>query len=136
MAPMSAVRIVQILILLALFVAALGHALSGKQNQTFDGIVVQNFISYEFYPDAKDCNYWGTPYILLPNHRLDGIGSQGTDSLEHLDRALHSVWRAKLNGNLSRVQWFNYSKRYWRELSVNYVVDATLLSCGEPQRAP
>lgn len=70
MASMSASRIVPILLLVALVLAALVHGLRGKKNETFDGVIVQDFKTYEFYPDAKDCNYRGAPYLLLPNGRF------------------------------------------------------------------
>ena len=130
MAPMFSSRIVPILLVFALAIVALVYGLMGKKNQTFDGVIVQNFTTYEFYPNAKDCSYQGTPYVLLPNERFHEIVTTRTD-LEHIDRLLHNVWRAKLNGNLSRIGWFKYRKTYWRELSVNYVVDAVSLSCGE-----
>lgn len=48
-------------------------------------------------------------------------------------RRLHGVWRAKINGDLSHVGWFSYRKTYWRELSVNYMVDAVSLSCEQKE---
>jgi len=130
MAVVSASRIVPILSVFALALVALVYGLMGKKNQTFDGVIVQNFSTYEFYPNAKDCSYQGMPYVLLPNERFHEIITTRTD-VEHIDRLFHGVWRAKLNGNLSRIGWFKYRKTYWRELSVNYVVDAVALSCGE-----
>ena len=130
MAIMFSSRIVPILSVFALALAALAYGLMGKNNQTFDGVIVQNSNTYEFYPNAKDCSYRGTPYVLLPNERFHEIVTSSTD-LEHIDRLLHGIWRAKLNGNLSHIGWFKYRKTYWRELSVNYVVDAVSLSCGE-----
>jgi hypothetical protein len=126
---MSANRIVPILLLVALFLAASVHWLMGKKNETFDGVIVQDLRTYEFYPDAKDCNYWGTPYLLLPNTRFYETVTTSTD-VEHIDRLFHGRWRAKLNGNLSAVGWHKCRKNYWRELSVNYVVDAVEMSCG------
>lgn len=126
---MSASRIVPILLLVAL-VVALVHGLMGKKNQTFDGVVVQDLTTYEFYPDAKDCNYRGTPYVLLPNTRFYEIVTAST-GVGHMERLLHGRWRAKLNGNLSAVGWHKYRKNYWRELSVNYVVDAFEFSCSD-----
>jgi hypothetical protein len=130
---MSASRIVPILLLGLLVLAALGYGLMGKKNQTFDGVIVQDFATYEFYPNAKDCNYRGTPCVLLPDPRFQEIVVTHGDpkNLERIDRLLHGVWRGKLNGNLSHVGWFKYRKTYWREVSVNYVVDAVSLSCGD-----
>lgn len=130
MASMSASRIVPILLLVALVLAALVHRLMGKKNETFAGVIVQDSHTYEFYPDAKDCNYLGTPYVLLPNRRFYEIVQTNTD-VEHWDRGPHGTWRAKLIGNLSAVGWHKYRKNYWRELSVNYVVDAVEMSCGD-----
>ena len=53
---------------------------------------------------------------------------------EPMDRLLHGAWKAKINGNLSHIGWFKYRKAYWRELSVNYVVDAVSLSCGDEHK--
>ena len=127
---MSASRIVPILLLAALVLAALVHGLMGRENQTFDGVIVQDLNTYEFYPDAKDCNCRGTPYVLLPNRRFYEIVTTSTDAGD-MDRLLHGRWRAKLNGNLSAVGWHKYRKSYWRELSVNYVVDAVEMTCGD-----
>ncbi len=129
---MSAHRIVPILLLAALGFAALVYELIGKKNQTFDGVIVQEVMTYEFYPNAKDCKYRGTPYVLLPNERFREVVATSTD-VEHIDRLLHGTWRAKLNGNLSAIGWHKYRKNYWRELSVNYVVDAAEMSCGDTQ---
>jgi hypothetical protein len=128
---MSADRIVPTLLLGVLALAALVRVLDGKKNQTFDGVIVMNSMTYEFYPDAKDCNYWGTPYVVLPNARFREVVTTGSTDIEHLDRLFHATWRAKLNGNLSRIGWYKYRKTYWRELSVNYVVDAVSISCTE-----
>ena len=104
--------------------------LGGNKNQTFDGVIVMNFGTYEFYPNAKDCNYRGTPYVVLPNERFRKSVTTGNTNIDDVDRLFHGTWRAKLNGNLSRVGWYKYRNTYWRELSVNYVVDAVLISCA------
>jgi len=130
---MSAHRIIPVLLLGALALAALVHGLTGKKNQTFDGVIAQEFMTYEFYPSAKDCNYRGTPYVLLPNARFHEVVANGSTDVEHMDRLLHGIWRAKLNGNLSAIGWHKYRKNYWRELSVNYVIDAVEMSCGDSQ---
>ena len=127
---MSSSRIIPILLLGALALAALGSRLMGKKNQSFNGVIAQDFNTYEFYPGAKDCKYRGMPYVLLPNERFHDIVTLSTDP-EHMDRLFHGVWRAKLNGNLSRIGWFRYRKPYLRELSVNYVVDAVPLDCRD-----
>lgn len=110
---------------------ALVHGFGGKKNQTFAGVIVMNVMTYEFYPNAKDCNYRGTPYVLLPNARFDEIVNTGSTDIEHIDRLFHGAWRATLNGNLSPIGWHKYGKTYWRELSVNYVVDAVSISCSD-----
>ena len=132
---MSASRIVPILLLGLLALAALVHGLMGRKNQAFDGVIVQDVSTYEFYPNAKDCNYRGTPYVLLPNERFREVVAISTDA-EHIDRLLHGTWRASLNGNLSPVGWHKYGKNYWRELSVNYVIDAVEMNCGGSQLTP
>src|SRR5260370_19451359 len=130
---MAGRRIVSILLFWALLFGALVYGLTGKRNQTFDGVIVQDVMTYEFYPKAKDCNYQGTPYVLLPNARFHEVVSTGSTDVEHIDRLLHGTWRAKLNGNLSAIGWHKYRKNYWRELSVNYVIDAVEMSCGDLQ---
>src|SRR5260370_14052778 len=130
---MSASRIVPILLLGALAFAALVYGLIGNKNLTFDGVIVQDVMSYEFYPNAKDCNYRGRPYVLLPNARFHEVVTTGSTDVEHIDRLLRGTWRAKLNGNLSAIGWHKYRKNYWRELSVNYVIDAVEMSCGDSQ---
>jgi hypothetical protein len=128
---MTAHRIVPVLLLGVLAIAALVHGLGGKKHQTFDGVIVLNVRTYEFYPNAKDCNYRGTPFVVLPNTRFEEIVTTGSTDVEHLDRLFHGTWRAKLNGNLSPIGYYKYRKTYWRELSVNYVVDATSISCSD-----
>ena len=130
---MSASRIVPILLLGALAFAALVYGLIGKKNQIFDGVTVQDLMTYEFYPNAKDCNYRGTPYVLLPHARFHEVVATASTDVEHMDRLLHGTWRAKLNGNLSAIGWHKYRKNYWRELSVNYVIDAVEMICGDSQ---
>jgi hypothetical protein len=125
---MVAKRIVSVLLLGVLALIALAQVLGGKKNQTFDGVIVLDVQTYEFYPNAKDCNYRGTPWVLLPNARFREIVPGSTD-VEHLERLFHGTWRAKLNGNLSPLGWHKYHRTYWRELSVNYVVDAVSISC-------
>jgi len=125
---MSADRIVPVLLIGLLAFAAL-VPLGGNKNQTFDGVIVMNFGTYEFYSNAKDCNYRGTPYVVLPNERFRKSVTTGNTNIDDVDRLFHGTWRAKLNGNLSRIGWYKYRNTYWRELSVNYVVDAVLISC-------
>ena len=77
---MSSSRIVPILSLGALALAALGSRLMGKKNQSFNGVIAQDFNTYEFYPGAKDCNYRGMPYVLLPNERFHDFVTLSTDA--------------------------------------------------------
>jgi hypothetical protein len=128
---MSSDRIIPVLLLGVLVSAALVINLGGKKNQTFNGVIVLNGMTYEFYPNAKDCSYRGTPYVVLPNARFGEAVSTGSADVEHLDRLFRGTWRAQLNGNLSRIGWHKYRKTYWREPSVNYVVDAVPISCGD-----
>jgi hypothetical protein len=127
---MSADRIVPVLLIGLLAFAAL-VPLGGRKNQAFDGVIVMNCNTYEFYPNAKDCNYRGTPYVLLTNERFRKSVTTGNTNIDDVDRLFHGTWRAKLNGNLSRVGWYKYRNTYWRELSVNYVVGAMAISCSD-----
>jgi hypothetical protein len=128
---MSASRIVPILLLgLLAFVGLLLWGMA-KKNEVLEGVVVQDVSTYEFYSDAKDCNYRGSPYVILPNERFHEIFVTSSGDLGHLNRIFHSTWRAKLIGNLSAIGWHKYRKTYWRELSVNSVIDAVQLGCGE-----
>ncbi len=108
---MSAHRIVPVLFLCVLLLAALVHWLGGKKNQTLDGVIVMNVMTYEFYPNSKDCNYGGTLYVLLPNARVREIVTTGSTDVEHMDRLFHGTWRARLNGNLSQSGGINTAKR-------------------------
>jgi hypothetical protein len=126
---MSADRLVPVLLLGVLALAALVPGLVGRKNQTFDGVIVRNFNTSEFYPNAKDCNYRGTPYVVLPNARFREIINAGSTDIENVDRLFHGTWRAKLNGNLSHIGWYKYRETYGREPSANYVVDAVPISC-------
>jgi hypothetical protein len=128
---MSSDRIIPVVLLGVLVLAALVINLEGKKNQTLDGVIVLNGTTYEFYPNAKDCNDGGTPYVVLPNARFGNVVTTGSADVEHLARLFHGTWRAQLNGNLSRIGWYKYRKSYWRELSVNYVVDAVPITCSD-----
>ncbi len=73
------------------------------------------------------------PTCCCPNARFHEVVTTGNTDVEHIDRLLRGTWRAKLNGNLSAIGWHKYRKNYWRELSVNYVIDAVEMSCGDSQ---
>lgn len=133
MPVMAANRVVPVLSLIILALAALLFLLGEKKNQSFDGVIVLNGMTYEFYPNAKACNHRGTPYVLLPNARFGETVTTGSTDLEHLGGLFHGTWRAKLNGNLSRIGLYKYNKTYWRQLSVNFVVDAVPIKCGDTQ---
>jgi len=128
---MSSHRIVPVLSLGVLVFAVLVINLQGKKNQTFDGVIVQDGMTYEFFPNAKGCDYWGMPYVVLPDAHFKDFVTTGSADIEHLDRLFHGTWRARLNGNVSRVGWYKYRKAYLRELSVNYVVDAMPINCSD-----
>jgi hypothetical protein len=70
---MSASRVVPVLLICALALAGIIYGLMGRTNQTFEGLVVLEVNHYEFYPDVKDCNRRGTPYLLVPNSRFHEI---------------------------------------------------------------
>jgi len=82
---MSANRIVPVLLLGVLLLAALVHWMGGKKNQTLDGVIVMNVMTYEFYSNAKDCNYRGAPYVLLPNAPFREIVTTGSTDVEQMD---------------------------------------------------
>lgn len=128
---MSADRSVPVLLLGVLTLAALVPGLVGKKNQTLDGVVVKDMMTYEFYPNAIDCNYRGTPYVVLPNARFREIMNSEITGVEDVEHLFRGTWRVKINGNLSRIGMYKYRKTYWRELSVNYVVDAESISCSQ-----
>jgi hypothetical protein len=130
---MSAERLVPVLLFGVLVLAALGPKLLGSKNQTLDGVVVRNLMTYEFYPNARDCNYRGTPYVVLPNQRFWEIMNTEITGVKEVDveHLFRGTWRAKINGNLSRIGRYKYRKTYWREFSVNYVLDAVSISCHE-----
>jgi hypothetical protein len=125
-------QIIPIALLCALVVAAALNTARGKHNQTFEGVLVMNYPSYEFYPDQKDCRLKGAAYWLVPNDRFYNVVSvPSTSDFAHLDRALHATWKAKLNGNLSSIGRYGTRGKYWRELDVLYVIDAARLDCKD-----
>ena len=76
---MSSDRIIPVLLLGVLALAALKVInLKGKKNQTFDGVIVLDGMTYEFYPNPKDCSYGGTPYVVLPNARFGEVVTTGS----------------------------------------------------------
>jgi len=127
-------EIMSVLVLCALVLAAAVNIARGKNNQTFEGVVVMDYPSYRFYPDQKDCHVKGTAYWLVPNDRFEDVVPMPTSSdsdLAHLDRLLCAAWKAKLRGNLSSIGRYGFEGKYWRELEVLYVIDATRLDCKD-----
>ena len=120
----------------ALVLAGLMHNLMGRKNQTFDGVILFAHNRYEFYPDAKDCSPKGTSYLLLPNQRFHDIIVASTSDAQNSESAFGTNWQAKLNGNLSHIGWYRDGRNYWRELSVNYVIDALEMNCVNSQLPP
>ena len=121
-------QLVPLLLLSALAAGILINSVRGKTDQTISGIVVMDFPVYKFYPDQKDCNQRGTPYLLIPNSRFGEIASN-TAPIDDLDALLHAAWRVKLRGNLSRLGRYGPRGIYWREFDVQYVIDAVPLNC-------
>lgn len=128
-----------ILLIGALLLAGILYSWKGTDHQTYEGVIVQDFTTYEFYPNAKDCNYSGIPYVLLPDQHFDEVvvsRADINDLANNRTAALfRGTWHAKLNGNLSHLGIYKYRKTYWRELSVNFVLDATPLSCANKKNA-
>ena len=87
---MSAHRVVPISFLCALVLAAFGYWFMRKNCQTFGSVIVLAEGAYVFYPDAKDCNYRGIPYVLLPNASFGEIVAPHAD-VEHLNRLFQGV---------------------------------------------
>jgi hypothetical protein len=125
-----AIRIVPMIALCTLALAVAISAARGKTNQIVDGVVVMDYSNYRFYPDAKDCHLRGTPYWLVPNREFHDLAPLPiTTDFQHLDRILHAAWRVKVRGNLSRIGRYGFQGKYWRELDVRPVIDATSLNC-------
>jgi len=127
-----AIRIVPVLALCTVALAAAIGVVRGKANQTFNGVVVMDYSNYRFYPDAKDCHPREMPYWLVPNrgfHALTPMPS--TTDFQNLDRILHAAWRFRVRGNLSRIGRYGFQGKYWRELDVQSVIDATSLNCTD-----
>jgi hypothetical protein len=129
---MSPSRTVPVFLICALVLAVVINGAAGKKNQTFDGLVVQENTFYEFYPDVQGCLRQGTPYWLVPNREFYETVHTSTD-LEHLnlDRLVHGSWRVRLIGDLSHIGRYGYQDKFWRELSVRYVMNANQLNCDD-----
>ena len=125
---MSAVRIVPVLALAVLVTAALIQSVRGKKNQILDGVIVNDFTTYEFYPDATGCGFRGRPWLIYPNADFQEHVRASIEA-KNLDGLLHGVWRAKLNGDFSHFGWYKWRKTYSRELRVKFVVSAVPLTC-------
>jgi hypothetical protein len=93
---------------------------------------------YRFYPDLRDCRVKGTAYWLVPNKKFHDVAPMPSSSdpdifsdLARLDPLSHAAWRVKLRGNLSSIGRHGFQGKYWRELDVSYVMDATQLDCKD-----
>jgi hypothetical protein len=117
-------RIVPLFALSVLLLAGIVEVAGPRVGQNFDGVVVEKFPLYEFYPNVKGCPIRGTPYWLVPN---DNLRQQMTI---HFDRLFQGTWRVKFHGNLSRVGRYGYGDNYWREVRVVDVYQVMELDCG------
>jgi len=121
-----AIRLVPVLALCTVALAAAIGGVRGKTNQTFNGVVAMDYSNYRFYPDAKDCHPRGMPYWLVPNRAFHDLAPMpSTTDFQNLDRMLHAAWRVKVRGNLSRIGRYGFQGRYWRELDLQSVINAT-----------
>lgn len=129
----------EIIPLIGICILALAIAIRagmGKNNEIFDGVVVQWKTLYVFYPDAKGCEVRGSPYAIVPNRNFYEIVKTNlpVDNLEGITRG---AWRVKLRGSLSRVGRYGYEDRYWREITPFHVMDAKSLDCkNDPPAMP
>lgn len=91
---------------------------------------------YEFYPDQKDCHIKGTAYWLVRNEKFNEVVRMPSISdLAQLDHLFHASWKVKLRGNISPLGRYGFEGKYWRELDVLYVIDATQLDCKDENGA-
>ncbi|HET7842354.1 MAG TPA: hypothetical protein VFM21_12140 [Terriglobia bacterium] len=127
---MVASRIVPLLAIFGLALTAAINWARGKDDQTIEGVAVQDNLRYEFFPGAKGCGPKGTSYLLLPNARFHELVREEA-SVDHIEDLFHSTWRVKLSGNISRIGRYGDAGRNLRELSVRYVIDARQLNCGD-----
>jgi hypothetical protein len=121
-------QLIPILLLGALAAAIVINFVRGKSDQTLSGVLVMDLPVYKFYPDQKDCSVSGTPYLLIPNSRYGEIAHNSVP-ITNLDALFHANWRVKLRGNLSHLGRYSPQGTYWRELDVQYVIDAVPLDC-------
>ena len=120
-------HMIPVAVLCALALAAAMNAARGKNDQSFEGVVVMDYPRFIFYPEQKVCHFTGTAYWLVPNRRFYDVVRM--PSAPDFDSALHGAWKIKLRGNLSWIGRYGIQGKYWRELDVLYVVDATQLDC-------
>ena len=132
---MLADRLVPILAICGLGLAAAINWARGKDNETFEGIAVHENLRYEFFPGAKGCGRKGISYQLLPNSRFHDIVRE-TASADYFEDLFHGTWKIKLAGNTSRIGRFGSEGKNLRELSVLYVIDARRLDCTEDSAKP
>jgi len=121
-------QLVLVLLLCALAAAIVVNFARGKSDQTLSGVVVMDLPVYKFYPDQRDCNPSGAPYLLIPNSSFGEI-AHNSAPINNLDTLFHATWRVKLRGNLSHLGRYGPQGTYRRELDVQYVTDAVPLDC-------
>lgn len=127
-------RVIPVALLCALALVAALNTARGKNDQTFQGVVVMDYPRYEFYPDEKDCHPKGTAYWLIPNRRFHDVVPMPRTSdlnMDHFDRLTHAAWSVKLHGNLSHIRGYGLLGKHWRELEVLYVIDFRQLDCKD-----
>lgn len=125
---------ISLALLCALVLAAVVNVGRGRNNQTLEGVVVLDYPTYKFYSGQRDCHFAGAAYWLVPNREFhDVVPKRSVNAFDfaHYDDALHAAWLVKLRGNLSSLGRYGVKGKYWRELDVLYVIDATELNCTD-----
>lgn len=125
---------ISLTLLSALILAAVVNVGRGKNNQILEGVVVMDYRAYKFYSGQRDCHFTGAAYWLVPNRAFHDVvpkPSVSAFNFAHYDDALHAIWKVKLRGNLSSLGRYGVQGKYWRELDVVYVIDATELNCTD-----
>jgi hypothetical protein len=126
-------RVIPVVLACALVLAVAINTARGKNNQTFEGVVVMDFPTYKFYPNQKDCRLKGTAYWLVPNQKFYELVPlpQKPFDFSNLPFLIHAAWKVKLRGNLSSIGRYGFQGKYWRELDVLSVMDAAQLDCKD-----
>jgi hypothetical protein len=123
-------QLVPLFLLCVLAAALVINFARGRNDQTLTGVVVMDLPVYKFYPDQNACGPAGTPYLLVPNSRFGEV-AQNSAPISNLGALFHATWRVKLRGNLSHLGRYGPQGNYWRELDVQYVIDAVRLNCSD-----